>query len=362
MQKSLLYLFIVVCVVTKAQNNVRIYSAQGELFKLFINTKLYNVREQATVLVTDIDDDTLSLKIEFERGLIVNKKIFLLEKSKPTQHKEFTYKVEKQNKKLTLNFISINEIQKIISPIVPKKPVADTSNKYRNTILGHFCELIKDKPIYFNNTPKEGICEKEMPQEYVNYIAILMSKTEVPDDKFIILENVFKNNCITVKQTETLLNYIDFEIEKLKLVKIAYYNIVDKTNTKNLENGFKFESSKKELTKILIESKNKKQSKQNNCAKEMEDVELKSLTNKLSVFNNDAERFELLKKLHINYCYSTLQTKELLVLFIRDREKLDAAQLLYYYCVDKQNYSSLTAVFSYKQTENDLLNFIEKQQ
>ena len=43
------------------------------------------------------------------------------------------------------------------------------------------------------------------------------------------------------------------------------------------------------------------------------------------------------------------------------REKLDASKLLYYYCVDTQNYLNISDVFSYKLTESELKDFVEKQ-
>ena len=361
MKKNSLYLLIFVCGFINAQNNLRIYSAKGNVFKLYINKNLANKNEQANVLVTQILQDTVTIKVEFENNLTCTKTIYLLEKTKKTSNKEFVYKAENIKNKLTLSFIGVNEIQKLISPIVPLKPIIDTTLKYKNNILGHFCELKNNTPTYFKNTPKLGECTTPMPAEYINYTSVLISKTQVSDEKFEVLENVFRNNCISVQQTNILLKHIDYEIEKLKLIKIAFYNLTDKINVKNLETSFKFESSKKELSNLLLELKNKKQSGINKCIKAAEEVEIASFTEKLSIFNNDAERYETFKKLYPNYCYSSAQTKLVLQTFLHDREKLDASKLLYYYCVDTQNYLNISDVFSYKLTESELKDFVEKQ-
>lgn len=361
MKKNILYALIFTCTFINAQNNLRVYSAKGSVFKLFINKNLANEHEQANVLVTEILLDTITVKIEFENNLTLTKTIYLLEKTKKTSNKEFVYKVENLQNKLVISFISVNEIQKLISPIVPLKPIMDTTLKYKNNVLGHFCELKNNNPTYFNNLPKKGDCTSPMPAEYINYTAILINKTQVSDEKFEVLENVFKNNCISVQQTNMLLKHIDYEIEKLKLIKIAFYNLTDKTNVKNLETSFKFESSKKELSNLLLEVKNNKQSAINKCVKAAEDIEIKSFTEKLNIFYNDAERYETFKKLYPNYCYSSVQVKLVLQTFLHDREKLDASKLLYYYCTDSQNYLSVSDVFSYKQTESELSDFVEKQ-
>jgi hypothetical protein len=346
----------------KPQNNLRIYSSNGELFNLSLNGILVNQQQEANVLVTKVVEDTVIIKVGFPNNLKIEKKIYLLEQSKPIANKEFSYIVENLNNKLTISFVTSSDIQKSIDPIVPKKPIIDTSNKYRNNVLGHFCELKNNSPIYFNNIPKQSLCEKPMPNEYLNYIAILMSKTEVPDDKFNVLENVFRNNCVSIAQATVLLKYVEYEVEKLKLIKMAYFSFTDKANAKNLETSFKFESSKKELQSFLNEAKARKQLTISQCVKATEDAEMKAFIEKLSVYNNDAERYQTFKKLYANYCYSLAQIKQILQGFIHDREKLDITRLLYYYCIDRENYDSISEVFSYKQTESDLKDFIEKQE
>ena len=85
----------------------------------------------------------------------------------------------------------------------------------------------------------------------MRYTALLVAKAEVPDQKFTVVETVCRNNCINVSQLNLLLHYIDYEIEKLKLIRIAYSHLVDPANKKNLEKSFRFESSIKALNDFL---------------------------------------------------------------------------------------------------------------
>lgn len=345
----------------KAQNNLLVYSFNGDLFKLSINKNIINLKEQASVLVTNVEEDTLMIEIQFSDGKTVEARIYLLEKNKQVKGKEFNYKIEKVKNKPVISFAGINEILQINEPLVPQKPVVDTSYRYKNNILGHFCELKEGTPVYFNNIPKTTECQTPMPDEYMNYLKQLLLKDQTPDEKYTTIEMVTRNNCISILQILEMLKNIDYEVEKLKLLKISYYHITDKSNSTNLENAFKFESSKKELHTFLNEVQSKKQIMISQCERASSDKEITTFAEQIKLYGNDAERYQIFKKLYTNYCYSTAQAKQVLITFIHDREKLEAAQLLYYYCTDRQNYETISDIFSYKQTESDLKDFIEKQ-
>ncbi len=355
-------LLFLIAGIFNAQNNVRIFSADGKIFKVFIHDKLYNKTPQASVLLESITKDTLYLKLEFENNQKHGATIYLLEKGKRTKNKEFNYRVELISNKLKVNYTGTHNVVALPNPLVPKEPVIDTMLKYKNTTLGHFCELKNEKPVYFNNVPKSGKCHEPMNSGYINYVNLLMSKAQVPDDKFDIAENTCKNNCLNVEQLNKLLLHIEFEIEKLKLVKLAYPHITDKTNEKNLSQTFKLEVSKKELHSLLERLSVEKEQTTANCIEPAKEEEMLAFRQSLSVYVNDAERFALLKKTYDIRCYTTTQVKTILVLFTHDREKLDAAKLLYFYCTDKGNYSNLKDVFNYTTTAADLNEFIEKQQ
>jgi hypothetical protein len=157
------------------------------------------------------------------------------------------------------------------------------------------------------------------------------------------------------------LDYIDFEVEKLKLIKTTYYNLTDKENKKELEKNFKYDASKNELTNFMKTSSDAKTVSGINCNYASSVDAIKSLENNLIALNNDTERLKTFKKLHEAFCYSTDQIKLILKLFTHDREKLEAAKLFYNYCVNKDNFLSITEVFSYNQSVSELENFVAKQ-
>lgn len=341
-----------------SQNNLNIISEEQRV-TISINGQQINKLPQAIVTVNAIEKDTLSLKVEIENIGSFNQTVYLLNKKEKAKHFEFNYLVNTSKK--TLNYLGSYELDNLVNFSIPPKPAEDTSYKYSNNILEHFCEIKNDKPEYFNNKPN-GPCLKPMPDTYTGYAVVLISKAQTPDQKYNILESVFRNNCVTVKQTRFMLDFISFEVERLKLLKSAYPSIVDKNNLEQLSSSFKFEASKNELSMFLKENKNKKETIYEKCIKPSNPAEVDQFIGLLGVCSNDGERTLLFNKQYNDFCVMAETASKVLNTFIHDREKLDCSKLLYFKCIDKQNYRKIGGVFSYKESESELLDFIEKQE
>jgi len=361
MRKILAILFFTVAVYCAAQNNLRLFTGTGIPFTVYIGDSAVNKKPEVDVLLQKITKDTITVKIEFTNKLRTTSQIFLLEKGFPAKNKEFKYLVDIKNEKVRLTFMATEVIRPLPSPLVPEKPIIDTSYKINNNLLGHYCELKDGKPTYFNNLPKSGDCVKPMPALYMTYANYLIKKAQTEDDRYLVIENTCMNNCLSVSQLNQMLIHINYEIEKLKLVRFAYFHITDKENSGKLDSTFKLESSKKELQSFIKSSGEYKYSSGHSCAKASPAQDITALGEKLSVYSNDAERFIVFKKLYPDLCYSSEDIRQLLAKFIHDREKLDASKLLYHHCVDKENFLNIADVFSYNTSAAELKQFVEKQ-
>lgn len=193
--------------------------------------------------------DTLNLIIEFENKQSSPITIYLLDKGKKTRNKEYNYKIMSGQPAKAI-FTGMYDPVSLPDPIVPRKPVVDTSQQRNNNLLEHFCELKNGKPIYFNNMPVGEKCKTPMPAVYLGFADQLMKKAQSDEAKFRIVESVCLNNCLSTSQLVTLLNYIDYELEKLKLAKLAFPGLTDPGNLNELEKSFRFESSFQELKKF----------------------------------------------------------------------------------------------------------------
>lgn len=361
MRSLFLYLLAFFCGTMYSQNNARLLSISGKMFKVYVDDKAVNQSAQASVLLENLTDDTLSVKIEFENSSKNNATLYLLDKGITVSGKEFDYTVDVIKNNVSIEFTGIYDITPLPDPIVPGKIKIDTSLNYRNKLLGHFCELKEGSPVYFNNFPKDGNCINAMPGEYLTYVNLLVQHVKSAEDKYAIVENVCKNNCLSVDELGTLLTYVDYELDKLKLLKLTYFNLVDLQNQDKLSKNFKLESSLKELNDFLKNSADYKVRSANACVKASPDAEVNTLAENMTAYSSDGQRLAALKKVVGNYCFSLKQVIAVLQNFLHDREKLDAAKLLYFNCVERTNFTIVSNVFSYSQTAGELKDFVAKQ-
>jgi hypothetical protein len=352
--------FLLLLSVCRGQNYARFFCPKGDLFRIRSNNGYVNMHPQAEVLMENTGSDTLRISLEQENGKTADVTVYLTDKGKKVSGKEFDFMVDFSYLPSRLTFTGMYEKLLLPEPLVPPKPVEDTSYKINNNLLGHFCELKDGRASYFNNLPGSGPCKQAMPGEYMNYIQLLMRRAQTDDAKYAVSESVARNNCLSVAQLSGLLQYSDYEIEKLKLIKIAYFNLVDTVNRRQLESSFRFSSSVREL-KSFFKTVSEHRLTSGNCLHVSDTNKIAEFRNSLAVPENDAQRYELFKKTYTEHCYSVPQIRALLQLFIHDREKLETAKRLYFYCPEKENYMGLTDLFSYKETASEFEDFIGKQ-
>jgi hypothetical protein len=338
-----------------------LYTADGETFKAYVNGTLLNDIPEANLSVTNVKQDTVKVKIEFTDGKSAENTLYLLEKGKKVTNKEFIYLLFKKDNQIQFKYTGTHQIIRLPDPLVPVKPVVDTSYKLRDNVLGHYCELKDGRPSYFNNIPATEECLVPMPESYMNYARFLFSRAQNEDDKYSVAENTCRNNCISVSQLNKILVTVPYEIEKLKLIKTCYFHITDKSAAKRLDSTFKLESSKKELGEFLKTADAGKLSTGGNCAVASAESKISEMCNSLAIYSNDSERLQFLKKVYQQECYSANQVKLVLTQFIHDREKLEAAKMLYFYCTEKNNFLTVTEVFSYNASAAELKDFVAKQ-
>jgi hypothetical protein len=318
--------------------------------------KLKETAFQAHVSIPDIIQDTLMLELEFENKKKYPLTFYLLEKGAPCKHTEFSYRVECDNIKLNLIYTGSQPLTPLPQPIVPAKPGKNNAGKVTSNTLHNFVRVNAGEVVCQNNLPVNGSCVDPLPEEYMNYAKELLDKNDLQDRRFKLIEAVCKNNCFSVAQLSTFLNYLSYELDKLKLVRENYSHLTDPQHKKNLAASFRFESSLHELNEIF---KNQTPpAATNDCKSPASAMSVDAFSAKLKSFENDAERMESFKKGVQSLCYSSQQAVQLVQSFTHDREKLEAAKLIYLRCVDKENYSQVADAFSFEQTKKELLAFI----
>ncbi len=359
------YVFVLLFSVTAAfsQNNLIVFSSNAGLFSAKIEGLSLGDEYKQEIKVTALTKDTFDITITTKEGnLSLKRKLFLLAKAKPVKNKEFVYSLElnEETKKLKLVFVTVHDIKPLPNPLLPAKPAEDTTYKWRNNVFGTLFELKDGKPIFYFNLPKSGTCTEGMTQTNLDHGVAFIKRTVMDMEKHQYTQEIVKNNCITCQQLATILKSVNYELDKLKLVKEAYVNLVDKKELKTLEASFRFESSKKEFADMLaypnkmIPAKNKI-----NCTKAEKDSTVMELASNTKLFPTDHERFQFMKEKAAGYCFTSMQFKSILSIFLHDREKLDLTKLFYNNITDKENISVLHEVFSYQESITNLEAFIK---
>ncbi len=346
-----------------AQNNLIIFSSNAGLFNAKIEGFSSDEGFKQEIKINTITKDTFDVAITLQNGnLSLKRKIFLLEKAKPVKNKEFVYSLElnQETKKLKLVFVTAIDIKPLPDPLLPAKPAEDTTYKWRNNVFGTLFELKEGKPIFYFNLPKSGICTEGMKQTDLDLGISFLKRTVVDMEKYQYAQEIVKSNCITCKQLETILKSVSYELDKLKLVKDAYITLVDKKELKTLDASFRFESSKKEFADMLSDpSKMIPATNKITCTKAIKDSLVQELVSNTRLFSTDYERFKFMKEKAAGLCFTSVQFKNILTIFLHDREKLDLTKLFYNNITDKENLSVLNEVFSYPESVINLETFLK---
>jgi hypothetical protein len=357
----LLLSFVVLTGPVLSQNSVIIFSSNAGLFNAKIEgLSSADIFEQE-VKFAPLNKDTLDVTISTQDNLTHKQRLYLLQKARPVKNKEFVYSLERdEHKKLRLVFLSVQDLKPLPNPLLPEKPAVDTSYKWHNNVFGTLFELKDGKPIFYYNVPKNSDCKTGMTQANLDHGIAYLGRTTIGLEKYTYAKEIVKNNCLTSAQLLAILKMIEFELDKLKLVKDAYPNLVDKTELKTVGSTFRFESSKKEFADMLADPKSMLPSQNKiNCTKAESDSVVKQLVYDVKLFANDYQRFKFMKEKAYGYCFSSVQFKDILTLFIHDREKLDLTKQFYNNITDKENLGVIKEVFSYNESVVNLESFIK---
>jgi hypothetical protein len=343
-----------------AQNDLRIYSANGDLFTLKVNGSEINVLPQSEVLAKDCPDTSLVI-IHAAQSSALHATLYLLSHGEKTQGQEYAYRLDAHKGIQNLTYSGVSEIVRPPEPLVPAKPVKDTSMKFRNITLGHLCEIKNNKPLFFNNIPSSGSCAAPMPDAYQGHIKGLMGRAQTAEDRFRLAEQICLNNCMSVRQLMNLMTFINFEIEKLKIVRLGYFHLTDVKKADSLRKAFRFESSIHEFEYFLSHTADYKPAAVTSCTVAVHETQVASIREQLSVYTNDPLKLDALKKVSVKMCFSVNQVKLILTGFVHDREKLSAAMYMYSLCTEKANYSRVSEIFSDRNTGSQLEEFLRSQ-
>jgi hypothetical protein len=192
----LLFALVFIASTAVSQNDLIIFSSNAGPFSVKIDGINTDNQMQQEFRVDGLTKDTFNLTITGQNdNLSLNRTIYLLEKGKPVFKKEFVYSLElnKETKKLKLVFVSAFDSKPLPNPLLPAKPVEDTTYKWRNNVFGTLFELKEGRAIFYYNVPKSG-CKEGMTKVNLDHAIAYLGRIKVDHEKYDQAKEIVKNN------------------------------------------------------------------------------------------------------------------------------------------------------------------------
>lgn len=361
---SFTYLFLSFLVNTAysqiVNNNLVIISESGNRFILYVNNEKINTESQAEVKAFNISEGWCKLKVEFEKNNIVATDSIRIKPIEKNNNKELTYSIRQNAKTHKFHFVSIGELSAPKTPVVAVAPI-DRGPVIDNTIYGNLYKAENNKPVFYKNyIDSLKSCKVDLDDTDIKHAINLVIKTNDIENKYRYVEYTVDQNCYTTDQLFQLLNLLEVEMDKLKLVKRGYPHLKDKANAKKLEEVFKFKSMKEDFGYFLKEVANTEHQHGLHCAVAVSDEKLDEIISAIKKAPFEPDKIKIAKEKVVSNCLNTAQVEKLMQVFTHDREKMELAKSAYAVTVDKDNYKVLVENFQFSENKTEFLQFIAK--
>jgi hypothetical protein len=342
-----------------ANNSLVILSENGKRFILYVNGEKINNEPQADVKAFHVSEGWCKLKVEFEKTAITFSDSIHIKNIEKNNNKEITYSIkEYAGKPDKFRFVSIGEPSGPETPRVPEAPV-DKGPVIDNTIYGNLYKANANKPVFYRNyIDSSKTCSVDLTDTDIKHAINLVTKSNDIQNKFNYVEETVTRNCYTTSQLMQLLNLLDVEMDKLKLVKRGYTHLKDKANAPKIEEVFKFKSMKENFELFLKETANAEHQNSLHCTVAITNEALQEIISAIKKTQYENDRIKVAKDKVVNNCLNTMQVQQLLEIFTHDREKMDLAKNAYAVTIDKDNYKILVDNFQFSENKKEFLQFI----
>lgn len=358
--KVLFYLLFCGLSIQSQNNSLVIFSESGSPFFLSVNNELINKNAQSNVKVFNFSLGWNQIFIKIPNKEQSLKDSILLSSKSKFLNKEFTYVLTEQEGKLSLQFKSVSELSGPETPPIPEAP-KETAPLVDNSIYGNLYQAVNNKPVFYKNFNIEtSSCSVALSDKDIKYALTLFKKANDSEAAYRYLNQIIELNCFTVLQLKELLESTPIDMDRLNSAKKAYTHLSDKQNANALLVIFKYPTMKESYTSFIKEQEDIVKQKNRNCKEPINDSDFEVLMNKIKKAPYENEKLTASKKLLVDVCISSSQSKKLCELFTHDREKMELLKSAYNVLTDKNNATLLADEFQFKEAKEEYLKHISK--
>lgn len=353
MKSILSSLFVLAFLGIKAQNNLVVFSENGEKFFLIVNGVKQNITAETNVKVTDLIQPTYKAKIVFEdkaKGT-VDQTIYFMNGGEPVQNHEFVYSV-KINKKAGYKVRPVSAVAIGSTKADPSQTVVHYSTseptEVNNNVISDGSNVAVGSDVSGNTagTTNVNVTETTTQTQVQNgaggaNVGINMNGMGV---NININDNM--GGGMTTNQTTT-----------------TSQTVTTRTSSSGYSSGANVSGSGSTATTTKSSSKNTNALPGYNgatgCAAPMSTTEFAGVKSTIETKNFEDSKIKIAKQIIDNNCLLSSQVKEIMMIFNFEETRLDLAKYAYGHTYDIGNYYKLNDAFKFESSIDELDQYIK---
>jgi hypothetical protein len=304
------------------KSDVVFFSEEGLKFRVFITGSLQNQAFESQVKVTDLSQEFINVRFEFEGG----KEQPITSNVALASGKEVVYMLKRSNKgKLVCRYYS--EADKGIDHTYDSAPVV-VFNPTGNT----------------TTTPSVNV-QADDGQETLTTTTTVKTTVNQPIKS---KENVNINMSVPGVNVNMTMPNINMEIEENQSTTVTTTKTTTTTTSRPQMNTTTTPPAQPAVV--------------GDCATTMTATTFESAKKNITSQSFEESKLKVAKQVIKSNCMNVKQVKQVLAMFSFEESKLDFAKFAYRYTTDKPNYFELNSAFSFSSSVDELNEFLESQQ
>jgi len=357
MKSILSFLFVLAFIGVRSQNNLVVFSENGEKFFLIVNGVKQNIEAETNVKVTDLIQPTYKAKIVFEdkaKGT-VDQTIYFMDGAEPVKNHEFVYAV-KVNKKAGYKVRPVSAVSIAETKADPSQTVVHYSTveptPSHNNVVTESSNVSVGTNISGSNagSTNVNVTETTTQTQVQNgtgggaNVGINMNGLGV---NINISDNMGGAN--TTNQTTTTSQTV------VTRTSSSGYGAENNTSTSLNTNAPAKTSTKTKSTNALPGYTGA-----TGCAAPMSASEFSALKTSIETKNFEDSKIKIAKQVIDNNCLLSSQVKEIMMIFSFEETRLDLAKYAYGHTYDIGNYYKLNDAFKFEASIDELDQYIKE--
>lgn len=356
--KSILSMaFLLAFVGIKSQNNVVVFSENGEKFFLIVNGVKQNLEAETNVKVTDLIQPNYKIKVVFEdksKG-VVDQNIYLMNGGEPVKNYEFVYGV-KVNKKAgykirPVSAVSTSEVKPNSAQTVVHYSTTEPTES-NNNVISDGGNVNTNVGVSGNGTEintGEGMVtttQTEVKQTTTTNNTNVGVNINGMGVNININDNMGGMNGNSTTTTQTVIT--------TKTSSSGNMSTNNSTSSSNSSSSVKTNTSKPNNQNVMPGYTGA-----TGCAAPLSNAEFANVKKTIDTKSFEDTKIKIAKQVIDNNCLLSNQVKEIMLLFNFEDTRLDLAKYAYGHTYDIGNYYKLNDAFKFETSIDELDQYIK---